>query len=172
MRATMDAERYALMRLRQAVRAGLISELPPPGRGGYAEMWRQFSGSDYFQNAARGAGYQDPGFYLRHASQGVAPGVVPMPAGGYAPGVPARPRIRLSEETPGAEPYVAEQPQSPSGDLARQLASVPPGSLSSLPARDLTQPAPAWRANPPSPGGLPPNAELAALLRAFAYRAV
>lgn len=71
------AERYAQIRLHQAVAAGLIPPhliqgAPPPG--GWAAMWRLVSQS--VSQPAQEAGWADPGAWLRSAGHPAAPGPI------------------------------------------------------------------------------------------------
>lgn len=73
------AERYAKLRLAQAVRRGVIARMPQLGPGGYAAQWRKVS-QNVTEPALR-AGYRDPGAWLRGTLSPGAIGPGPGPAG-------------------------------------------------------------------------------------------
>lgn len=67
------AEAYARKRLQQLVAAGLLGGMPTnTGPGGLAAVWRALSGS--LASPAAGAGYGDPGYWLRMGAPSRSPG--------------------------------------------------------------------------------------------------
>jgi hypothetical protein len=126
------AERYARLRLQQLVQAHLLGRMPTsdPGAGGLAAVWRQLSGT--LGAPAAGAGYGDPGFWLR---QGGPSEAVPGPRRGFG-----------LEETGGlpAAPPVGADLGSPRAALLAALRGALPGHRLPLPAGRRSLP-PDWR---------------------------
>lgn len=127
------AERYAAVRLTQAVKAGLISHdtfaaLRP---GQYAAAWRMVSQN--LQAPSEAAGYSDPGYWLRMAGAGynTAPNA---PAQGPAPVAPA-PHPAVHQVGPAAEavPGTGAQPPVAQPPVAQAMHQAPPAFLGGAP---------------------------------------